>query len=122
MKVEKKEDLESETTVIDLEYKKNNSSEVKNGSEAGWIKLDFTSSKAVEIVVLRNDEKELKEDELELPQFIALSNEPKTNDKIVVHKIARGKPITIRRSEEDLYMKYPFEQKYFLSLKSLYNK
>ena len=73
-------------------------------------------------MISRNDEKELKEDELELPQFIAFSSEPKTNDKIVVHKIARGKSITVRRSEEDLYMKYPFEQTYLLSLKSSYNR
>jgi hypothetical protein len=73
-------------------------------------------------VVSRNDEKELKEDEIELPQFIAFSNEPKTNDKTAVHKIARNKPITFRQGEEDIYMKYPFEKKYLLSLKSSYNK
>ena len=52
--MEKKEEANSIITIIDQEYKKLNCSEAKeDGAENGWMKLDLSGAKAVEIVITK---------------------------------------------------------------------
>ena len=39
------------------------------------------------------DEKQLK-----VPQFVAISNEPKANDDMAIHRLCNGKPLTIKHN------------------------
>ena len=41
---------------------------------------------------------------------------------MVVHKLEHNKPLTINKTEGIVYIKYPYEKQYFMSLKSKYKK
>ena len=56
------------------------------------------------------------------PQFFAVSNEPKENDKMSIHRLDYGKPFTLQQGEGDVYIKYPYVQKYILSVESRYKQ
>ena len=41
---------------------------------------------------------------------------------MVVHKLEHDKPLTINHSEGDVFIKYPYEKQYFLTLKSRHKR
>ena len=41
---------------------------------------------------------------------------------MTIHKLDYGKSLTLKRGEGEVFVKYPYEQKYLLSLQSRYKK
>jgi hypothetical protein len=106
---------------LDQNYKQKNCTDKKDSAEAGWIKLELKGS-ITEVVFSGKDKPEQADNQLKPPQFIAISTEPKSNDSMVVERLDHDKPLSIKRGEGDVYIKYPYEQKYFLTLKSKYKR
>ena len=92
---------------MDQSYKQKNSTEKKDSAEAGWIKLELKGS--ITEIVFSGKDKPVAENQLRPPQFIAISTEPKSNDSMVVERLDHDKPLSIKRGEGDVYIKYPYE-------------
>ena len=85
----------------------------------GWLKIELTGASAFTLKVSQEESKSAPDATLKPADFLAVSTEPKKNDKTKILQVQAGKELRINETEGTIYIKYPYEQEYLLSLRHM---
>lgn len=96
----------------------NDEKESKDDMVDGWRKLVLSGAKEFKLKLSLQEDKDKLEKQLF--NFAAVSSEPRVNDDTTYHQLKGSSELDIQKSEGTVYIKYPVESKYLLTLTHKY--
>ena len=80
----------------------------------GWCKINLSGAKEFKLKIALKDKKEKSKEHSAI--FVATSSEPCFNDTTKYHQLQGNKQLVVSQSEGTVYVKYPVETKYLLTI------